>query len=363
MPSTYAPTRLSVAPMMDWTDRHYRFMMRHITKKTLLYTEMVVDKTLLHQQQNFDYFLGHDDIEHPLALQIGGSDVETLGTVAKLASNYANFHEINLNVGCPSPRVSSGCFGARLMLNPELVRDICYEMIRQVSSTPITVKCRIGVDENDSYEYFHNFVQTVASSGVKDFTVHARKCWLDGLKLSPHENRTIPKLNYSFAGRIKQDFPDLNIMLNGGVSSIEHAHQLLQDPDLNIDGVMIGRAAYNYPWNFRDADRLLFDSPNPGLSRREIVAIYLDYAEEMQEKWGKKKREKGTYAMPTSTLMKPILNLFNGEYGCKAMKRHVANRWSRDESYQLEIRDLVQTAIDECIPSSVLDKTVNDDKA
>ncbi|KAH9091434.1 hypothetical protein Ae201684P_010980 [Aphanomyces euteiches] len=309
MTADYAPTRLSVAPMMDWTDRHYRFMMRQITRKTLLYTEMVVDETLMHQKHNLDYFLGHDAAEYPLALQLGGNDPETLGEVAKMAAAYGNFHEINLNVGCPSPKVSKRCFGARLMLDPILVRDICYEMRRQVTSTPITVKCRLGVDDFDSYEYLHKFVTTVASSGVTEFTVHARKCWLDGLRLSPHENRTVPPLNYASVGRLKADFPDLKIMLNGGVASIQHAAELLEDSSLNVDGVMIGRAAYNTPWNFCDADRLLFGESNPGLSRRQVVANYLDYAEDMQERWGKV-RSSGQYAMPTSLLLKPILNLF-----------------------------------------------------
>ncbi|RHY84867.1 hypothetical protein DYB26_016135, partial [Aphanomyces astaci] len=210
MSTEYAPTRLSVAPMMDWTDRHYRYMMRLITRRTLLYTEMVVDATV--------------------------------------CDSYGSFHEININVGCPSPKVSKNCFGARLMLDPAHVRDICHEMRRQVTSTPITVKCRLGVDDFDSYdprvnppfsteltdmvlgryEYLHEFVATVQTSGVTEFTVHARKCWLDGLRLSPHENRTVPALNYDFVGRLKADFPHLRIMLNGGVSSIQHAHELLQ---------------------------------------------------------------------------------------------------------------------------------------
>ncbi|KAF0696011.1 Aste57867_13224 [Aphanomyces stellatus] len=342
--------------MMDWTDRHYRFMMRQITRKTLLYTEMVVDETLMHQKHNLDYFLGHDSVEHPLALQLGGSDVTTLGIVAKMAEQYGNFHEINLNVGCPSPKVSKRCFGARLMLDPVLVRDICYDMRRQVSSTSITVKCRIGVDDFDSYEYLHKFVSTVMESGVDEFTVHARKAWLDGLKLSPHENRTVPPLNYPFVGRLKADFPTLKIMLNGGVASIQHAHDLLHDPELQVDGIMIGRAAYNTPWNFRDADRLLFDVENPGLSRRQVIANYLDYADEMQDKWGKV-RQSGQYAMPTSLLMKPLLNLFNGEYGGKAMKRHVAQRWADRKGEQLELRDLVETAMADCVPDEVLDAT------
>ncbi|ETW01146.1 hypothetical protein H310_06752 [Aphanomyces invadans] len=356
----HAPTRLSVAPMMDWTDRHYRYMMRLITRRTLLYTEMVVDETIMHQKHNLDYFLGHDAVEYPLALQVGGSNPETLGEVAKMAESYGRFHEININVGCPSPKVSRGCFGARLMLNPSLVRDICYEMRRQVTSTPITVKCRLGVDDFDSYEYLHEFVSTVEKSGVTEFTVHARKCWLDGLRLSPHENRTVPPLNYDFVGRLKSDFPHLRIMLNGGVASIQHAHELLQDSSLNVDGVMIGRAAYNTPWNFRDADRLHFGVPNPGLSRRQVIANYLDYAEDMQAKWGTV-RQSGQYAMPTSLLMKPLLNLFNGEYGGKAMKRHVAQRWADRNGEALDLRDLIETAMEACVPAAVLDATCDDD--
>ncbi|RHY21777.1 hypothetical protein DYB25_007876 [Aphanomyces astaci] len=359
MSTEYAPTRLSVAPMMDWTDRHYRYMMRLITRRTLLYTEMVVDATV--------------------------------------CDSYGSFHEININVGCPSPKVSKNCFGARLMLDPAHVRDICHEMRRQVTSTPITVKCRLGVDDFDSYdprvnppfsteltdmvlgryEYLHEFVATVQTSGVTEFTVHARKCWLDGLRLSPHENRTVPALNYDFVGRLKADFPHLRIMLNGGVSSIQHAHKLLQDPSLQVDGIMIGRAAYNTPWNFRDADRLHFGVPNPGrrtfpehsqmirswlarvgLSRRQVVAAYLDYADDMQAKWGSV-RKPGQYAMPTSLLMKPLLNL--GEFGGKAVKRHVAQRWADRQGEQLELRDLVETAMEECIPAAVLDATCDDD--
>ncbi|RQM25519.1 hypothetical protein B5M09_007306 [Aphanomyces astaci] len=294
MSTEYAPARLSVAPMMDWTDRHYRYMMRLITRRTLLYTEMVVDATVC-------------DVPD------GGS------------------HLISI------PKVSKNCFGARLMLDPAHVRDICHEMRRQVTSTPITVKCRLGVDDFDSYdprvnppfsteltnmvlgryEYLHEFVATVQTSGVTEFTVHARKCWLDGLRLSPHENRTVPALNYDFVGRLKADFPHLRIMLNGGVSSIQHAHELLQ-----------------------------------------VVAAYLDYADDMQAKWGSV-RKPGQYAMPTSLLMKPLLNL--GEFGGKAVKRHVAQRWADRQGEQLELRDLVETAMEECIPAAVLDATCDDD--
>ncbi|RLN60840.1 hypothetical protein BBJ29_001868 [Phytophthora kernoviae] len=318
--------RLSIAPMwltlllqMDWTDRHYRFMMRMITKETLLFTEMVVDQTLLHQKKNLDYFLGHDPMEAPLALQLGGNSVEDLGATAHLCQTYGGFCEINLNTGCPSALVSSRCFGARLMLEPERVRNICASIRRNVSlaaqekpdqaaAAEVTVKCRIGVDDHDSYEELHHYIATVASAGVHHFIVHARKCLLKGL--STKDNRTIPPLHYDFVHRLKQDFPDLSFTLNGGVRSIQHARELLDTT--NIDGVMIGRAAYNTPWNFRDADRLIFNAErNPNLSRREVIERYLEYAEALQAKWGSTvPLSDSPFTMATSSLMKPLLGLF-----------------------------------------------------
>lgn len=233
--------------------------------------------------------------------------------VAQLCQQYGGFCEINLNTGCPSALVSSRCFGARLMLEPERVRDICDHMIQrtqreQADAPEITVKCRIGVDDHDSYEELHHFVKTVASAGVRHFIVHARKCLLKGL--SPHENRTVPPLKYNVVYRLKQDFPHLAITLNGGVHSIQQAKELLDTT--NVDGVMIGRAAYNSPWNFRDADRLIFNEErNPNLSRREIIERYLDYAEDLQTKWGSTTPTGDMpYSMPTSSLMKPLLGLF-----------------------------------------------------
>ncbi|DBA01239.1 TPA: hypothetical protein N0F65_010831 [Lagenidium giganteum] len=353
--------RLSVAPMMDWTDRHYRFLMRLITRKTLLYTEMLVDQTLLHQQHNLNYFLGHDSAEAPLALQLGGNSIEDLGEAARICNEYGGFCEINLNAGCPSPLVSSRCFGARLMLDPERVRDVCRSMIRTTShhsnAVDITVKCRIGVDDHDSYEELHAFITTVASSGVRHFIVHARKCLLNGL--SPHENRTVPPLKYDFVYRLKADFPDLQFTLNGGVSSIQHAKELLDTTD--IDGVMIGRAAYHTPWNFRDADRLIFgEASNPNFSRREIVAQYLDYAEDLQAKWGKDTPlTESRYTMPTSALMKPLLGLFNGAHGGKAFKRHIATFWSR-KGPRPELREMIESAM-KVIPDEELDARVEDE--
>jgi tRNA-dihydrouridine synthase A len=230
-----------------------------------------------------------------------------------MSQQFGGFCEINLNTGCPSALVSSRCFGARLMLEPERVRDICANIIRRTESSAVkpvevTVKCRIGVDDCDSYEELHRFVTTVASAGVRHFIVHARKCLLNGL--SPHENRTVPPLKYEFVYRLKEDFPHLCFTLNGGVASIQHAKELLDST--NIDGVMIGRAAYNTPWNLRDADRLIFgEARNPNLSRREIIERYLDYAEALQAKWGVSTPAGDLpYCMPTSSLMKPLLALF-----------------------------------------------------
>ncbi|ETI51765.1 hypothetical protein L914_04764 [Phytophthora nicotianae] len=360
-------TRLSIAPMMDWTDRHYRFMMRMITKETLLFTEMVVDQTLLHQKKNLDYFLGHDPVEAPLALQLGGNSVEDLGAAAHLSQSYGGFCEINLNTGCPSALVSSRCFGARLMLEPERVRDICDSMRRNVvlaaeekpdrPAAEVTVKCRIGVDDCDSYEELHHYVATVASAGVRHIIVHARKCLLKGL--STKDNRTIPPLRYEAVYRLKQDFPELSFTLNGGVQSIQHARELLDTT--NVDGIMIGRAAYNTPWNFRDADRLIFNAErNPNLSRREIIELYLEYAEDLQAKWGSTEPlSDSPYTMATSALMKPLLALFNGEFGGKAFKREISAQWAK-KGPRPELREMIENAM-KVLPDEVLDARVEDE--
>ncbi|KAL7694246.1 putative tRNA-dihydrouridine synthase, aldolase-type TIM barrel, DUS-like, FMN-binding protein [Plasmopara halstedii] len=352
---------------MDWTDRHYRFMMRMITKETLLFTEMIVDQTLLHQKRNLEYFLGHDAVEAPLALQLGGNSIKDLGAAAHLSQSYGGFCEINLNTGCPSALVSSRCFGARLMLEPERVRDICISMRRNIAlaaeknpdhpPAEVTVKCRIGVDDCDSYEELHHYVTMVASAGVRHIIVHARKCLLKGL--SPKENRTVPPLRYDVVYRLKQDFPELYFTLNGGVQSIQHARELLNST--NVDGIMIGRAAYNSPWNFRDADRLIFNADrNPNLSRREIIQKYLEYAENLQDKWGSSKPlSELPYTMATSALMKPLLTLFNGEIGGKAFKREISAQWAR-KGQRPELREMVENAL-KVIPVEVLDARVEDE--
>ncbi|CAI5735350.1 unnamed protein product [Hyaloperonospora brassicae] len=361
--------RLSIAPMMDWTDRHYRFMMRMITKETLLYTEMIVDQTLLHQKKNLDYFLGHDAVEAPLALQLGGNSVEHLSAAAHLSQSFGGFCEINLNTGCPSALVSSRCFGARLMLDPDRVREICAGMQRSVAlaaetdpdqvPAEVTVKCRIGVDDCDSYEELYQYIASVAKAGVRHFIVHARKCFLKGL--STKDNRTIPPLRYEVVYQLKHDFPELQFTLNGGVQSIQHARELLDTT--NVDGVMIGRAAYNTPWNFRDADRLIFNAKrNPNLSRREIIEQYLTYAEELQSKWGSTTPlGESPYTMATSALLKPLLALFNGEIGGKAFKRSVSAQWAR-KGPRPELRDMIENAV-KVLPDEVLDARVEDELA
>ncbi len=260
--------RLSVAPMMDWTDRHERFFLRLISRRALLYTEMITTGAILHGAR--DRLLAFHAAEHPVALQLGGSDPKALAECARIGADLG-YDEINLNVGCPSDRVQTGRFGACLMLEPELVRDGVAAM-RAAVSIPVTVKHRIGVDARDSYDDLCRFVAVVAESGCTVFTVHARKAWLSGL--SPKQNREIPPLSYETVYRLKRDFPQFTIVLNGGVRSLDEAAEELRQ----VDGVMIGRAAYETPYMLAEADRRIFgDADAPILSRREIVAAFMPY--------------------------------------------------------------------------------------
>jgi len=229
---------LSVAPMLDWTDRHCRVFHRLMTRRALLYTEMVTAAAVLHGPR--DRLLGHSACEHPLALQLGGADPVQLAAAVRAAVPYG-YDEINLNVGCPSDRVQSGCFGAVLMERPALVAD-CVAAMQAESPVPVTVKCRIGVDDHDPAQMLPEFLATVARAGARHFIVHARKAWLKGL--SPRENREVPPLDYPLVLRMKQEFPQLTISLNGGVTTLAQAQALLGQ---GLDGVMIGRAAYHDP--------------------------------------------------------------------------------------------------------------------
>lgn len=230
--------RLSVAPMMDWTDRHCRFFHRQISREALLYTEMVTAPAVIHGDR--DRLLGFDAAEHPVALQLGGSDPAELAEATRVAAGFG-YDEINLNVGCPSDRVQSGCFGAVLMESPARVADICRAMMAE-TDRPVTVKCRIGVDGQDPETALPRFIEAVAGAGVRHVVVHARKAWLQGL--SPKENREIPPLDHDLVFRVKAAFPDLTFAINGGVTALAQARDLLAR---GIDGVMVGRAAYHDP--------------------------------------------------------------------------------------------------------------------
>lgn len=244
--------RLSIAPMMQYTDRHYRYFMRQFTKRTLLFTEMVVGNTITHNLKS-DYLhkvLAFDPIEHPIAIQLGGDDLTIMTQAAKVCEDYG-YDEINLNIGCPSDKVQKGRFGVCLMRDAERVAELVAKMKASVS-IPVTVKHRIGVDDDDSYEFMRSFVDTVAQAGCDVFSVHARKAWLRGL--SPAQNRNVPPLKYDYVYRLKQERPDLTIIMNGGIRDLDETRAHLQQ----VDGVMIGRAAYQQPELFSNVDQLIF---------------------------------------------------------------------------------------------------------
>ncbi len=297
-----AAHRISVAPMMDWTDRHCRVFHRLLTRRTLLYSEMVPSGAILHGDR--ERFLAFDTSEHPVALQVGGSDPDELEVCARAAADYG-YDEINLNVGCPSDRVQRGRFGACLMAEPELVAR-CVEAMRRVP-IEVTVKTRIGIDDRDSYEELRGFVDAVVGAGCETLTVHARKAWLSGL--SPKQNREIPPLRYDVVYRLKQDYPDLTLVLNGGVQDLDDSLSHLD----KVDGVMIGRAAYQSPYLLAEADQRIFGEVSPVVSRAEVVMALMPYAERLADE--------GT---PIKYLTRHILGLFNGEPGARLWRRYLS---------------------------------------
>ncbi|HLA30092.1 MAG TPA: tRNA dihydrouridine(20/20a) synthase DusA [Pseudomonas sp.] len=262
--------RFSVAPMMDWTDRHCRYFLRQLSRHTLLYTEMVTTGAILHNDSA--RFLRHSAAEYPLALQLGGSVPAELAACAKLAE-AAGYNEVNLNVGCPSDRVQNNMIGACLMGHPQLVAD-CVKAMQDAVDIPVTVKHRIGINGRDSYAELCDFVGTVKAAGCTSFTVHARIAILEGL--SPKENREVPPLRYEVAAQLKQDFPDLEIILNGGIKTLEECQQHLK----TFDGVMLGREAYHNPYLLAQVDQLLFGASNPVLSRLEAMQSMRSYIAE-----------------------------------------------------------------------------------
>lgn len=286
--------------MMEWTDRHCRRFLRAISRHTLLYTEMVHANAVL--RGDAKRFLAFDDAEHPVALQLGGSEADALAGAAKIAEDFG-YDEVNLNVGCPSDRVQSGRFGACLMAEPQLVAD-CVAAMRARVKIPVTVKTRIGIDRNDSYEFLHDFITTVASAGCEVFTIHARKAWLKGL--SPKENREIPPLRYDIAARVKHDFPQLEVIVNGGVKTLADAKAHLGV----FDGVMIGREAYHNPWMLVDADHVIFGADAPARSREDVLEEFLPYMEA--------ELARGT---PLRSMTRHMLGLYQGMPGARQWRR------------------------------------------
>ncbi|MGB5178020.1 MAG: tRNA dihydrouridine(20/20a) synthase DusA [Gammaproteobacteria bacterium] len=294
---------VAVAPMMDWTDRHCRYLLRQISQHVLLYTEMVTTGAILHGDRA--RFLRHDPCEHPLALQLGGSEPQQLAECSRIGED-AGYDEINLNVGCPSDRVQSGRYGACLMAEPALVAD-CIMAMGQAVSVPVTVKTRIGIDDRDSYEELAHFVECVQQAGCETFIIHARKAFLQGL--SPKENRTVPPLNYAFACRIKQQFPELCIVINGGITDLDAAARHLTA----VDGVMLGRSAYHNPYILAEVDRRLFHDSRPVPSRKDIVQRMLPYIE--------RELNQGT---PLKHITRHMLGLFQGMPGARHWRRQLS---------------------------------------
>ena len=293
--------RISVAPMMDWTTRHCRYFMRLFSPHIILYTEMITSGAILHGDT--ERFLQFNNEEHPVVIQLGGSDPSDLAKSAEICQTY-NYDEINLNIGCPSERVQKGSFGACLMKEADLVAD-CVRAMRAVVDIPVTVKTRIGVDDYDSYDFLADFIRTVSDAGCELFTLHARKAWLKGL--SPKQNREIPPLNYDVVHRIKTDFPDLKIILNGGVKTVAQVTEQLTE----VDGVMIGREAFHNPYLLAEINHHIWGEDLP--SHHQLATRYLPYVDSQLKQ--------GVYL---SHLIRPILGLFNGINGARAWRRHLS---------------------------------------
>ena len=306
------PERLiSVAPMMDWTDRHDRFFLRLITRHALLYTEMVTTGAVIHGDRQ--RLLGYDDAEHPVAVQLGGSEPAELAEAARIAEGFG-YDEINLNVGCPSDRVQSGRFGACLMQEPGLVAR-CVEAMEKVVSVPVTVKCRIGVDEQDPEDALPTMARAVREAGCNTLIVHARKAWLKGL--SPKENRDVPPLDYPLVYRLKRDMADMEIIINGGVPDLDACADHLA----YVDGVMLGRAAYQTPYVLAEADRRFYDPAAEIPTRAEILERFIPYVE--------RELAAGTHL---HAMTRHILGLYQGRPGARAFRRHISENAPRSDA-------------------------------
>ncbi len=301
--SVHSPHRLCLAPMLEWTDRHFRYFLRLVCKRIFLYTEMITAGAVLHGDRQ--KLLEYDVSEHPVAVQLGGSDPSDLAECARVVEGFG-YDEVNLNIGCPSDRVQSGRFGACLMAEPQLVAD-CVAAMQNAVTIPVTVKTRIGIDEQDSYAELSDFVCTVSQAGCKTFIIHARKAWLKGL--SPKENREIPPLRYDVARQLKRDFPQLEIVLNGGILNLQECKDHLQF----FDGVMLGRTAYHNPYLLAEADHLLFGDLGPIPSRDGLMEAFLPYVEQELAR-----------GVRLQSLSRHILGLYHGAPGGRLWRRHLS---------------------------------------
>ena len=292
--------------MLDWTDRHERYFLRLISKHAFLYTEMVTTGALIHGDR--DRYLQYNKEEHPVALQLGGSEPQAMADCSKMAEDYG-YDEVNINVGCPSDRVQNGAFGACLMAEAELVAENVAAM-RDAVDIPVTVKNRIAIDDMDEYETLHNFLKVVSKAGCETFIIHARKAWLKGL--SPKQNRDVPPLNYELVYQMKKEFPSLEIIINGGIKTIEECQQHLT----KVDGVMVGRQAYHHPFMMIEVDRVIYKDSFVGLDDKAEQQVLNEYLEYIQTQL-----DKGVFLKHMS---RHLLGLFSGQAGAKAWRRHIS---------------------------------------
>ncbi len=297
--------------MLDWTDKHCRYFHRLLTKHAVLYTEMVTTGAILHGQA--ERYLSFNQAEHPLALQLGGSEPNEMTQCATIAADFG-YDEVNINVGCPSERVQKGAFGACLMAEPQLIAD-CVASMQAKISIPVTVKNRIGIDDQDDYEGLHQFISTVAAAGCKTFIIHARKAWLKGL--SPKENREIPPLCYELVYQIKREFPELEIIINGGITSLSACQEHMQ----HVDGVMVGREAYHNPWLLAEVDTVIYGDKPQSDDRYTVLEAMLVYIEQQE-----------VAGVRVSHIGRHILGLFQGLPGARQWRRHLSENMHKPEA-------------------------------
>lgn len=316
--------QVCVAPMMDWSDRHCRYFHRLLSKNAILYTEMVTTGALIHGDR--ERYLTFNSQENPVVLQLGGSSVAALSDCSQMAEAYG-YDGVNLNVGCPSDRVQNGRFGACLMAEPALVAD-CIAGMQESVKIPVSVKSRIGIDHQDSYEALVNFIDMIAKAGCRTFIIHARKAWLSGL--SPKQNRDVPPLRYDIVHQVKQDFPDLEIIINGGITTLEQVTEQLK----KVDGVMIGREAYHNPYLLMGVDQNFYQQEPDIKNRHEIVHALLPYIQQQLSQ-----------GVRLHSITRHILGLFHGVQGAKAWRRHLSiygPKVGANEGVILQALELVQ---------------------